>query len=273
VPRVPGELVAGAAHPAEARPRVRQEPTRKYSSTHAPPIHTRSSPHPVLEPVVLRLHFGRRPHPPQRTDPRLPVAPPQVPHHGAAAPTEAMVADQDVVHELRLRRPARTREARVAQRSSTAATAASQPSTSVVFLARPLRTERTGGGAPAFHPLMMVKVLLYAYTNGIMSSRRIVARACNFHLRGVTIPVTNPVTNPVAQGRGPSHPLDETRRPALYLTSWVARVPRKRPICNRAVVGSIPTGGSPVGAPRGLRGRRISCMFGVSPVSAGDGRE
>jgi transposase len=32
-----------------------------------------------------------------------------------------------------------------------------------------------GWGASAFHPLMMVKVLLYAYTNGIMSSRRIAA--------------------------------------------------------------------------------------------------
>lgn len=32
---------------------------------------------------------------------------------------------------------------------------------------------KDGWGAPAFHPLMMVKVLLYAYTNGIMSSRRI----------------------------------------------------------------------------------------------------
>ncbi len=32
-----------------------------------------------------------------------------------------------------------------------------------------------GWGAPAFHPVMMVKVLLYAYTNGIMSSRRIAA--------------------------------------------------------------------------------------------------
>ena len=34
---------------------------------------------------------------------------------------------------------------------------------------------KDGWGAPAFHPLMMVKVLLYAYTNGIMSSRRIAA--------------------------------------------------------------------------------------------------
>jgi transposase len=32
-----------------------------------------------------------------------------------------------------------------------------------------------GWGAPAFHPAMMVKVLLYAYTNGITSSRRIAA--------------------------------------------------------------------------------------------------
>lgn len=30
-----------------------------------------------------------------------------------------------------------------------------------------------GWGAPAFHPVMMVKVLLYAYTNGVRSSRRI----------------------------------------------------------------------------------------------------
>jgi transposase len=32
-----------------------------------------------------------------------------------------------------------------------------------------------GWGAPAFHPMMMLKVLLYAYTNGITSSRRIAA--------------------------------------------------------------------------------------------------
>lgn len=32
-----------------------------------------------------------------------------------------------------------------------------------------------GWGAPAFHPVMMLKVLLYAYTNGITSSRRIEA--------------------------------------------------------------------------------------------------
>ena len=30
-----------------------------------------------------------------------------------------------------------------------------------------------GWGAPAFHPVMMLKVLLYAYTNGVTSSRRI----------------------------------------------------------------------------------------------------
>lgn len=32
-----------------------------------------------------------------------------------------------------------------------------------------------GWGAPAFHPVMMLKVLLYAYTNGVTSSRRIEA--------------------------------------------------------------------------------------------------
>jgi transposase len=32
-----------------------------------------------------------------------------------------------------------------------------------------------GWGAPAFHPVMMLKVLLYAYTNGMTSSRRIEA--------------------------------------------------------------------------------------------------
>jgi transposase len=32
-----------------------------------------------------------------------------------------------------------------------------------------------GWGAPAFHPLMMVKVLLYAYSSGVTSSRRIAA--------------------------------------------------------------------------------------------------
>lgn len=32
-----------------------------------------------------------------------------------------------------------------------------------------------GWGAPAFHPVMMLKVLLYAYTNGVTSSRRIAA--------------------------------------------------------------------------------------------------
>lgn len=32
-----------------------------------------------------------------------------------------------------------------------------------------------GWGAPAFHPVMMVKVLLYGYTNGITSSRRLAA--------------------------------------------------------------------------------------------------
>lgn len=32
-----------------------------------------------------------------------------------------------------------------------------------------------GWGAPAFHPIMMLKVLLYAYTNGVTSSRRIEA--------------------------------------------------------------------------------------------------
>jgi transposase len=32
-----------------------------------------------------------------------------------------------------------------------------------------------GWGAPAFHPALMVKVLLYAYTNGVTSSRRIAA--------------------------------------------------------------------------------------------------
>lgn len=32
-----------------------------------------------------------------------------------------------------------------------------------------------GWGAPAFHPVLMLKVLLYAYTNGITSSRRIAA--------------------------------------------------------------------------------------------------
>ncbi|HYW12515.1 MAG TPA: transposase [Longimicrobium sp.] len=30
-----------------------------------------------------------------------------------------------------------------------------------------------GWGAPAFHPAMMLKVVLYAYTNGVTSSRRI----------------------------------------------------------------------------------------------------
>lgn len=32
-----------------------------------------------------------------------------------------------------------------------------------------------GWGAPAFHPVLMLKVLLYAYTNGVTSSRRIAA--------------------------------------------------------------------------------------------------
>jgi transposase len=32
-----------------------------------------------------------------------------------------------------------------------------------------------GWGAPAFHPVMMLKVLLYEYTNGVTSSRRIAA--------------------------------------------------------------------------------------------------
>lgn len=32
-----------------------------------------------------------------------------------------------------------------------------------------------GWGAPAFHPVMMLKVVLYAYTNGVTSSRRIAA--------------------------------------------------------------------------------------------------
>jgi transposase len=37
------------------------------------------------------------------------------------------------------------------------------------------RYRADGWGAPAFHPAMMVKVLLYGYTNGITSSRRLAA--------------------------------------------------------------------------------------------------
>lgn len=36
---------------------------------------------------------------------------------------------------------------------------------------KPYRTD--GWGSPAFHPVMMLKVILYAYTNGVTSSRRI----------------------------------------------------------------------------------------------------
>jgi transposase len=38
---------------------------------------------------------------------------------------------------------------------------------------KPYRVD--GWGAPAFHPVMMLKVVLYAYTNGVTSSRRIEA--------------------------------------------------------------------------------------------------
>jgi transposase len=37
------------------------------------------------------------------------------------------------------------------------------------------RYRTDGWGAPAFHPVMMVKVLLFGYTNGTTSSRRLAA--------------------------------------------------------------------------------------------------
>jgi len=37
----------------------------------------------------------------------------------------------------------------------------------------PLLARYEGGGAPAYHPAMMLKVIIYAYSRGIYSSRSI----------------------------------------------------------------------------------------------------
>src|SRR5690606_35127062 len=110
VPRVPRQLVSARAHPRKAGPAVRQhahEAEERLLDT--------ADPAPHLEPVVLRLHSGRRLHAPQRPHRRRPVAAPDMPHHALVAPRKAILAGEDLVDLPRLGRPALTRQPHVLQ--------------------------------------------------------------------------------------------------------------------------------------------------------------
>ena len=50
------------------------------------------------------------------------------------------------------------------------------------------RNDKTG--APAYHPKLMLKVILYAYTNGIISSRKI-EKACEDNIIFMTLAADN----------------------------------------------------------------------------------
>src|SRR5690606_11108138 len=110
VPRVPRQLVRTHAHPRKARPAVRQhahEAVERLLDTTDPAAR--------LEPVVLRLHSGRRLHAPQRPHRRWPVAAPDMPHHALVAPRKAILAGEDLVDLPRLGWPALSRQPHVLQ--------------------------------------------------------------------------------------------------------------------------------------------------------------
>ena len=51
----------------------------------------------------------------------------------------------------------------------------------------PLMSQYEGGGAPAYHPIMMLKVIVYAYADKIYSSRKIAkATRENIHFMWLT---------------------------------------------------------------------------------------